>query len=393
LLLVAVPAAAQDPPPDPVSTARLHLGPLGVTPKIGINDVGLDTNVYNDWVDPKKDFTATVVPQADFWMRLGPARLSGNANLGYTYFATFADQRSFNTDDAAKVTLPFRWVQPYVGMSYLSAHDRPGYDVDARVRHTSQAYLAGIDFPLTWRMTIGLSGKQDRIAFAGDAVFLATSLQQVFDRDVETLGGSFRFRLTPLTTFVVQADRDRELFRYSPIRNSTSLRVMPGIEFSEFALVSGKLSVGVRKLDMQDASIPDYLGVVASGELSWTAVGRTKFTLGVERDANYSFDVRWPYYLLSAATLTVTEQVRGPWDVQARGTLQRLDYRAEALAISVTPIGNTTDRVTLFGGGVGYRVGQRARVGLNVDYQTRRSGLLGLKYHGLRAGTSMTYGF
>ena len=49
--------------PDPFVSARVHIGPFAVNPSISLANVGLDTNVFNEVVDPKKDFTATITPE------------------------------------------------------------------------------------------------------------------------------------------------------------------------------------------------------------------------------------------------------------------------------------------------------------------------------------------
>src|SRR5712692_354187 len=44
---------------DPVTTARIHLGPLGLNPSMGLANVGVDNNVFNETTNPKRDFTFT----------------------------------------------------------------------------------------------------------------------------------------------------------------------------------------------------------------------------------------------------------------------------------------------------------------------------------------------
>ena len=45
-LLLSIPAAAQTEPEDPASTARMRLGPLGLTPAITLQNMGIDSNVF-----------------------------------------------------------------------------------------------------------------------------------------------------------------------------------------------------------------------------------------------------------------------------------------------------------------------------------------------------------
>lgn len=60
-LAQAIPAAAQGPDPDASTT---HLGPIGITPTFSLRAIGRDENVFNDAVNPKSDYTFTLVPGA-----------------------------------------------------------------------------------------------------------------------------------------------------------------------------------------------------------------------------------------------------------------------------------------------------------------------------------------
>ena len=102
-LLAAVPAVSQDAPPDPFATARLRSGPLAWTPGLAVTNVGWDSNVFNEWTNPKDDFTATVTPQADMWLRFGPLQVVAHGAVGYQYFAHYVEERSWNTDDSVKL--------------------------------------------------------------------------------------------------------------------------------------------------------------------------------------------------------------------------------------------------------------------------------------------------
>jgi hypothetical protein len=50
------------------------------------------------------------------------------------------------------------------------------------------------------------------------------------------------------------------------------------------------------------------------------------------------------------------------------------------------------DKGQLFGGGVGYRLGQTLRFGFDVDHYERSSPVAGRSYGGFRAGGSIGYG-
>ena len=61
--IAMLPAAAMaQSAADPASAAPVRLGPFGISPSIGFAS-GIDTNVFNDTVAPKQDWTTTVNPK------------------------------------------------------------------------------------------------------------------------------------------------------------------------------------------------------------------------------------------------------------------------------------------------------------------------------------------
>src|SRR5262245_5992952 len=94
-LLALVPASAFAQRVDDNGTAaKIHLGPLGLTPRIAIRNVGLDSNVLRSTDTPRKDFTAAFEPQLDSWLRAGRVLLSGTSGAEWTYFGRTTTERS-----------------------------------------------------------------------------------------------------------------------------------------------------------------------------------------------------------------------------------------------------------------------------------------------------------
>jgi hypothetical protein len=48
--------------PDPEQTGRFHLGFIRYTPSLGLTNLGVYTNVFNEQEDPKQDFTVAIGP-------------------------------------------------------------------------------------------------------------------------------------------------------------------------------------------------------------------------------------------------------------------------------------------------------------------------------------------
>src|SRR5262249_40999792 len=79
VILLARQATAQNvDEPDP-ARVRVRIGPLWINPTVAMTNIGVDNNVFNepDDQDPKSDFTFTLSPAVDLWLRVGETWVAG----------------------------------------------------------------------------------------------------------------------------------------------------------------------------------------------------------------------------------------------------------------------------------------------------------------------------
>ena len=126
-------AAAQQSA-DPAEEARLHLGPLALTPRFSVRNLGIDSNVFNAADSPTRDFTGTFGPGVDTWLRFGRARLSGQTVIEWTYFRKADGQRSLNTTQLGRLEIDLATVTPYISGGVVRTRQRPNMEIDERVR-------------------------------------------------------------------------------------------------------------------------------------------------------------------------------------------------------------------------------------------------------------------
>jgi hypothetical protein len=284
-LALATTVQAQDAPQDPSESARFHLGAIRFPPYLVIKDLGVDTNVYNenDAENPKQDTTATLGPGVNYWFKLGRARVAATSDLTYTWFHTYDDQRSLNTDNKGTVSLPLNRLTPFVDGLYNNGRRRVSFEIDARSYSTETGYGGGLDTRVTAKSTIRVEGHHEGYAFREDEFFGGVNLGNALDRDVNTTGVSWREALTPLTTFAVRTEYEQDRFKYSPFKDANGFRVMPGFDFDPLALIGGKVYVGYRHFNALDASVPDYSGLVADVSANYR-LHATKFDVLFARD-------------------------------------------------------------------------------------------------------------
>lgn len=386
-------AGAQSIPrePDP-SAVRLRLGPFWLSPTVALTNAGVDTNVFNEPTaeTPQSDFTLTVTPATDWWLRMGRTWLTGNVKEDLVWFKKFSAERSLNGSYTAGWLVPLNRLTVTVGGSWLNTRERPGYEIDTRSRRFEKGGNGIVEVRALSRTFFGARAARRKIDFDQDAVFLGTSLKSELNRTVTSTAFTLRNQLTPLTSISVAVGREEERFEFSPLRDSDSMRYDFSVSLDPAALINGSAQFGFRDFKPLTPDLPGYAGTTALVNLTYVALGSTRLGVSIGRDIQYSFDVNEPYYLQTGVIGSVTQHIYGPLDVEGRLGRQRLAYREREGA--TLPVSDRIDHHKTYGFGIGYRLGTDLRVSFNVDNPTRTSEVESFNYEGLRYGFSVTYG-
>lgn len=388
---LAGPSAAQQVPTaqdDPVANARFHFGVIALDPRFAIQNAGVDTNVFNQPGNEQSDFTFTLAPNTKLFMRTGKGLLTLDGGVESVYFSEFESERSINSNVTGQYELRFNRIRPYFSVRSLNTRQRPGFEIDARARHYETDFHVGTDLRVASKSTMRLDVRQLNYSFNGDEVFNGRPLNQELNRQLEAIELGWRQRLTALTTWVARVARESERFEFEDIRNSDSFRFNTGFELGRLALIRGSAFAGYRRLRQADGgTFPEFSGVTADVNVSYTAPTQTRLSGIVQRDIQYSYERRTPYYVQTGWTAILTQRVIGRWDVQLTGGRDRLSYQA------IEERDELRDFVGRFGGGIGYTIGDQTRASFDVQSFYRRSDVPQREYGGIRAGLSVTYGY
>jgi Putative beta-barrel porin 2 len=389
LVCAAGAASAQDDEvDDPAETARFHFGPLRFTPSVALTSLGIDSNVFNE-IDAKRDTTAAVGPAVNLWLKLGPSRFSGKTSGQYLYYKEYDSQRSWNSAGDGRWEVPFARLMPFVTGGYANTRERPGFEIDSRARRRDDSVSLGTDVRFTEKTALTLEAKRAHYSFDQNETFLGSTLATALNRTSSIADVKLRYDLSPLTTFAIEAEGAADRFAFNKIRDADSVKVMSGFELKPFALISGSAYVGYRQFNALDPNVPDYRGLVASVDAIYTVAG-TRLAVKLNRDLIYSYEPTEPYYGLTAVDVTITERITHAWDIVGRGGWHSLDYRQLA---SVADVSGRVDTGRVYGVGIGYRVGEILRIGVDANYYQRISeALTQHDYEGFRVGASFTYG-
>ncbi len=315
LLTAGVACAGQAPDaPDTAPRGTVTLGPLRLTPSLLVKDMGIDDNVFFEAVNPKRDYTVTVTPRADLTFRMRRLRLGYSTATEYVYYQKYRSQRGINTTSVARMDLDLGYLKPYATIQGLNTRARLNSEVDARARHRDLSYGAGIALKIASRTSLLVNGTQGRVAYDPD---------------------------------------------------SNAWRVSPTLTFSPSGLVTGSATVGYRRFHTMSSSLPDYSGLVSLVNVGARIYGRHQVDARFSRDVQYSYDVANAYYLGMGGSIQWTYLLAGPIDIRGSGGRTLNDYTVAA--------GLGHERLTTYGGGIGYRFSNRARLGVNAEWSRRES--------------------
>jgi hypothetical protein len=376
---------------DQSATAPVRLGPLAVTPAISLQNVGIDSNVFNEHQNPKQDFTAVLRPQMTGWLHLGRALLSVEGQAEAVYFKKYVGERALNGAGTASLAVPLNRLGVFLGAGFSNTDQRSGFEIDTRARTTTVDVFAGGTVRLGGKTSFVARATRQRLRYDENAENLGTSLSNSLDREARTVTTSLEHLLTPVTTVRLSADVLQDRFLYTPSRDSRSFRVAPGVEFKPNRTVSGGVVMGYRRLAPSDAAVRPFSGLVGAVDLTYTLRGLTRFAVQSLRDVQYSFDPSQEYYVIGGVVGSISRALGQTWGITVRGGRHDLNYHKRSSAVSSQPGG--VDTVNIYGGTVFWRLTPVVQTGINADYQNRRAPeFREREYRGLKVGAFVSYG-
>jgi hypothetical protein len=393
ILTAAAPARGQtaDGGPDP-SQVRVRIGPVWMNPTISMPNLGVDTNVFNDppTVVPRRDFTLTITPKADVWLRAGRTWFLGTMAEDIVWYQKYSSERSANQTYSIGWKAPLNRLVLGTNASWLLTRSRPGFEIDARAERYEPTYSGSFEVRGFSKTYIGARGAWKRVSFDENAEFKGISLQEQLDRTSQSAAVSVRHAITPLTSIIFSVGRSEDRFKFEPSRDATSDDYAVEVTFDPAALLKGSARIGYTAYRTKAADLEDYNGITSSVALSYTLLGSTRFAVTAGRSIQSSYDINQPFYLQTGVSASLAQQIFGPIDAVGRLGGQRLEYRTRTGTTVEAP--DRTDHIRTFGGGVGFRMGQDLRLGFNIDKERRTSVIADREYEGLRYGTAVTYG-
>jgi putative beta-barrel porin BBP2 len=379
-------AAAQSTPDQQRPTMRI--GPFELRPRLLVSNIGIDYNVFNEHTNPKRDFTFTAAPDLEVSVHPGRLRVAFTSGSELVYFQKYTSERSVNRTIAARADLDLSILKPFISMSSAHTSARPNSEIDVRARHHPRTYTGGTTLKLASRTSMTFTARRSTELYDDEFQFRGVQLSTLLDNKTTAYESSLNLELTPFTTLSLVAGKEQLRFDHAPVRDADSLRITPTVTFSPLGQITGTGSLGYRRFNGLDPSLPDFSGLVSTGAIGLLLGGKYKLDTSFTRDVRYSYEEGLPYYVLTGGRATLAVQTVAALDLRVTGGRESMNYRA--LPGEPTP---GRDWVTLYGGGFGYRIANRIRLVVDVEFSHRTSERdAAREYRNKRIVTSVSWG-
>lgn len=364
---------------------RLRLGPLGVTPRLTISS-RLDTNVFNAPTDEQRDVVADIRPGAVVSLRAGRLRFQTTTGVNYAYFRDYPGQGGAGGSSTAQLSIVANRLRPFVEGTYVNSNERLNFEIDERARRIEYSYRGGVEARLTPTLLFTTSAGRSVFEFtAADRTAPLSSL----NRESDVASAVLQHQTTPLTRIFVTSEVRRERFTTGAAAEAQSVRVVPGAEFSPFALLRGRIDVGVTRFSTRSGTAPAFTGAVGGLTLSYVLGDRTNLGVTAARDLTFSFAGPTAYYLQNGVGASIGRAFGERTELRVTWNRQQLDYRDTGPA-EAEPIGADL-RVTTAGAQVIVRLARDLRFSLSAEH-SRRFSPAGRGFEKVMAFTALTYG-
>jgi len=348
------------------TTNVISLGRVKVAPGVVVHELGWDSNVFDESVDPKEDYVLSLTPDASTFALLRFAKISAYGGLDLKYFQKYTDERSIGHQVRGRVDFLLSRLMPFVAAGQTMGRERPNGEIDVRADHREEELTGGLAFQLGPHQVVYASAGQFSTEFK-DAFEEGVSLGDSLNRHSYQYSAGFRTDLTPLLSVTLFGAQRDDRFDTEPLRNSSTVSGSATLSFDPEAVVAGSATINYTDFDPVDRLIEPYQGVDGSVALTLRILEMGRLSATGVRGIEYSFDPGEAYYLENTLELSYTQRLFGASDFQARGGRSIFDYGAHQ---GSPP---RQDTLNTWGASFGYNLANRTRISLNYENVERRS--------------------
>lgn len=402
-LLTGAPSQAQTSTPGPTPApegkhsgapiGQFTAGPFIVTPTFRIGTLAVDTNVgYTR--NRRADFVASGGPGLDIALPfLDHWKLELQGSSEYFYFHRTKDLRRWTGGGAFSLLWETTGTRASLSTRMFKDFSRPNFEVDTRLASNQRFFGADLERDLG-RLTL-----RTDIYYAATRVdpgqeFRGADLFKALTVDAYQAGAEFRYRLTPITSLLVEGAYKETHFPNASVRNFSEENVGLGIRTD--GLINGRVTGGVRRTQLLEggaAKTQPYFRGNLTQRLGRRFILNGRYTHESTVSA-FASDGGLPTFERRSLDLELTVTITSRIDMRIGGSRDRTlsdGFVTVILDDGTTQTGRRDDLAYVGRADIGMRLG-RARTSIFVSYTTRDSQFFSdFGIQGFQAGARVEY--
>ncbi len=272
---------------------KRHQGPLFVKMALALEQVGYDSNLFNDEEDATGAFSMTLAPQLEVMLPVGAHQLfQASGKLGLVAFSESPPGNYINVYGGVRYDLYRKRV--HFSLTDHFARDRRRFNVEfnQRILMNSNEASAEVAVRLANRLHSGFNYHLNSVRFDSGAELEdqpGLSLSEILDRDEHKAGWRSRYGISSRSTATLDLDYTDYRFKMPDnIRESYEWSASTGIEINEPAVISGVAQIGYTVFRGRVVEDQDFDGVLWNAALTWKMSQRFHLLLESRRDRVFS---------------------------------------------------------------------------------------------------------
>ncbi len=351
----------------------LMVGPFAVYPVIGVSQK-YDDNIFLSDVTKRASWITTVSPGVR-----AELRPPGGHLFGVTYKADIANYWNSSPDDYTDHTLLGdanviinQQARFSLRAEYLALHDPRG-STDRAIQGSPDRWNAAGASGIFSYGTPGAQGRIDLTAGYQHKVY-ENNRPATFaaDRDTTFYGGTFYWRVTPLTSMLFEARRTNINYRLdTSTLDSIEDRAYIGATWEATAKTTGIVKFGYLRKDFDNNLRNDSSGFGWEGRVRWSPLTYSVFEL-VTQKAPADSTGQGDFIMTKSVFLTWTHAWNGQVRTNALAGYRNDDYRGLFTTRS--------DDTASFGAGVNYQFRRWLNLGAQYIFTNRSSNVPAVEY-------------
>lgn len=364
---------------------KRHQGPLFVRTAFALEQVGYDSNLFNEEEDETGSFSMTLAPELEVLLPVGAHQLfQASGKLGLVLHNESPPGNYLNAFGSLRYDLYRKRVHFSLGDHYVRDRRRLNPELNRRILMTSNEVGGELVLRVATRLHSGLSYRLNTVRLDSGTELddlPGLSLSEILDRNEHTFGWRTRYDFSSRVNGQVELNRTDYRFRTpGNIRESFEWSATAGVEIDESVVISGLAEIGYAVFEASEVEDQDYSGLLWNAALTWRMSQRFHLLLESRQDRVFSAYADNLYFLHRLYQPTLRLHLLDTTWLGLGHAWSSSSYPVEGINVGtsedprfIAREDDITGPVLTFRHQTGKQAGKQYTVGMEARYLTRES--------------------